>query len=130
MFSSTAQFSVVRLAFRILITFLNAVADFATAKHPFPLANEDLEPALWVCRLFLIKFYSLPAQPIEIMTAAQFLTLSVSAYSHLFRRPLQYYNMTPHEAQVLFPSLSQRTVERFSILNRVVLINSCLAYDS
>lgn len=43
--------------------------------------------------LFLTKFYLLPAQSIELVTAAWFLTLSITAYSQLFRRHLQCYNM-------------------------------------
>lgn len=56
--------------------------------------------------LFLTKFYLLPVQSIEIMTAAYLLTLSISACSQLFRKPLQLYSVTHHEDQMLFPSLS------------------------
>lgn len=80
--------------------------------------------------LFLTKSYLLPAQSIEIITAAWFLTLPVSACSQLFRKPLQPYNVTHHEDQMLFPSLSQRTVERLRALKRAVLINSCFVCDS
>jgi len=56
--------------------------------------------------LFLIKFYLLPAQSTEVVTAAWFLTLSITAYSQLFRRPFQCYHMRQHGAQILFPFVS------------------------
>lgn len=74
----------------MLITFLNALAAFANAKYPFPLANGVLEHALWV---IFNQILLLPAQSIKIVTEACFLTLSITAYSQLFRRPLQCCNM-------------------------------------
>lgn len=67
--------------------------------------------------LFLTKFYLLPAQSTEIMTAAWFLTLPISACSQLFRKPLQPYTVAHHSDQMLFPSLSLRELWRGSGLS-------------
>lgn len=52
--------------------------------------HEDFEHAL--CDI-LNQILHLRAWSIEIVTSAQLLTLSITAYSQLFRRSLQSYNM-------------------------------------